>query len=280
TQVKSLQAINIESDSLKLKWKKQNVTGYQVFKYDTDSKSYKLLKTITSNLGTYTINNLSAGTTYQYKVRSYKTVGSTNYYGSYSSVLSGVTNLAQVENLKTSSRSSNSLNLTWKKQNGVTGYKIYQYDSKGKLLKNITSKANSYAFSKLSAGTTYQYKIRSYKSIAKTNHYGTFSSVLATTTNPATVVLSNVKKKSSTSMHVNWKRITGSTGYQIQYSTSSKFTSSNTKSVTITSKNTVTKTIKYLKKGEKYYVRVRACKTLSGKAYYGSWSSIKSIIIK
>ena len=79
---------------------------------------------------------------------------------------------------------------------------------------------------------------------------------------------------------MNWKEISTSTGYQIQYSTSSKFTSSTTKNVTITNKNTVSKTINSLKKGEKYYVRLKAYKTLSGTKYYGSWSSVKSITIK
>ncbi len=73
--------------------------------------------------------------------------------------------------------------------------------------------------------------------------------------------------------------MSSSTGYQIQYSTSSKFASSKTKNVTITNKNTITKTIKTLKKGTKYYVRIRAYKTLAGTKYYRSWSSVKSITI-
>lgn len=279
TQIKDLHASIIESDSLKLKWKKQDVTGYQVFRYDTDSNSYKLFETISRNIGSYTMSNLRAGTTYRYKVRSFKTLGILNYYGTLSSEIAITTNLPQVKNLVISKRSSNSLKLTWSKQNDVTGYKIYQYDSKNKLLKTITSKSNSYELSKLTPGTTYQFKIRSYKTNGKTNQYRPYSDVLKTTTNPGTVV-SSVKKDKAHSIKVNWKSIASSSGYQIQYSTSSKFASSKTKSVTIASKNTVTKTIKNLKKGKKYYVKVRAYKTLSGKSYYGSWSTIKNVTVK
>ena len=53
-------------------------------------------------------------------------------------------NPGKVKSLKVSSRETNSLILAWTKQSGASGYKIYQYDSKGKLLKTITTSTNSY----------------------------------------------------------------------------------------------------------------------------------------
>ena len=62
---------------------------------------------------------------------------------------------------------------------------------------------------------------------------------------------------------------TGGTTYQIAYK---KKGTSKWKYTTTTSKS---KTIKSLKKGKKYYVKVRAYKTVDGKKIYGSWSKTK-----
>ncbi len=53
-------------------------------------------------------------------------------------------NPAQVKSLKVSSRKTNSLKLIWTKQSGITGYKIYQYNRYGKLIKTVTGNTNSY----------------------------------------------------------------------------------------------------------------------------------------
>ena len=69
-----------------------------------------------------------------------------------------------------------------------------------------------------------------------------------------------------------------STGYQIQYATSSKFSSS--EKVTISNNKTNTKTIKRLKKNKKYYVRVRTYKVVDGQRIYSNWSKAKSVKTK
>ncbi|MBR1663503.1 MAG: fibronectin type III domain-containing protein [Ruminococcus sp.] len=69
----------------------------------------------------------------------------------------------------------------------------------------------------------------------------------------------------------------GVTGYQITYSTSKKFTKKTTKSVRITS---TSRTIKNLKKGKTYYVKVRAYKKTGGVRYFSSYSAVKKLRIK
>lgn len=78
---------------------------------------------------------------------------------------------------------------------------------------------------------------------------------------------------------VKWSKKTAQvTGYQIQYSTNSKF--SKTKTVTITKNKTVSKKISKLSAKKKYYVRIRTYKTVSGKKYYSDWSAAKSVTTK
>lgn len=65
-------------------------------------------------------------------------------------------------------------------------------------------------------------------------------------------------------------------GYEIQYSTNKKF--KNKQTVRTITNNT---TIKNLKKGKTYYVRVRAYRYDSeGKKVYGQWSQLKKVKIK
>ena len=79
---------------------------------------------------------------------------------------------------------------------------------------------------------------------------------------------------------VKWKKKTKITGYQIQYSTSSKFSKKSTKTVKIKKAKTTSKKISDLKSSKKYYVRVRTYKNSKKKTDYSAWSKKKSITTK
>ena len=88
-----------------------------------------------------------------------------------------------------------------------------------------------------------------------------------------TTTITSVKSQSK-AFTVKWKKKSGITGYQIQYSTNSKFKKGN-KSIKIKNAKTVSKKITKLKASKKYYVRIR---TYKGKKY-SKWSKVKSIKI-
>lgn len=89
-------------------------------------------------------------------------------------------------------------------------------------------------------------------------------------------------KKGKKKMTVSWTKQSkyAVSGYQIKYSKSKKFSKRSTKTVTVKSYKTSSKTIKKLKARKKYYVRVRAYKTVKGSKYYSSWSKTKSVKVK
>ncbi len=78
---------------------------------------------------------------------------------------------------------------------------------------------------------------------------------------------------------VKYKKGSNITGYEVQYSTSKKFTTG-TKTAKVKSLKTTTKKVTGLKSRKTYYVRVRTYKTVNKKPYYSTWSKTKSIKTK
>lgn len=88
--------------------------------------------------------------------------------------------------------------------------------------------------------------------------------------------VTNVKGKKA---QVTYKAVSGAKGYEVQYATDKKF-KKGVKTVKANAKTTKV-TISKLKKGTRYYVRVRAYRyDEDGNKVVGSWSSVKNVKIK
>ena len=94
---------------------------------------------------------------------------------------------------------------------------------------------------------------------------------------PATSITSLSAKDNG--FTVKWEKKTKITGYQIQYSTNSKFKKGN-KTIKIKKAKTVSKKITGLKPSKKYYVRIRTYKIVNKKTYYSNWSKKKCVTTK
>ena len=86
-------------------------------------------------------------------------------------------------------------------------------------------------------------------------------------------------KGSKKAVALEWKKVSGVKGYQVQVATDKKF-KKNKKTVTIKKQKTTKTTVKKLKAKKKYYVRVRTYKIVNGKKVYSSWSKVKSVKTK
>lgn len=104
-----------------------------------------------------------------------------------------------------------------------------------------------------------------------------FTTTVFATNIPSTTITS-VKTKSE-AFTIKWKKKTKITGYQIQYSTNSKFKKGN-KTIKIKKAKTVSKKITGLKSSKKYYVRIRTYKIVNKRTYYSSWSKKKNVTTK
>lgn len=90
---------------------------------------------------------------------------------------------------------------------------------------------------------------------------------------PAKVKISAVSK----GFKLSWAKLSASKGYEIQYSTNSKFTSA--KKVTITKNSTVSKTVSKLTGKKKYYVRIRSYYKDANGTAYSAWV-VKNVTTK
>ena len=147
-------------------------------------------------------------------------------------------------------------------------------DSKGKALKNGTDYTVSYPKGMKNVG---KYTV---KVTLKGNYSGSKS--MTYNINPKGTSVSKVTAAKK-GFKVTWKKqATQITGYQVQYSTSSKFKSA--KTVTISKNKTTSKSVNKLSAKKKYYVRVRTYKTvkIGGKSVklYSGWSKAKSVTTK
>lgn len=92
---------------------------------------------------------------------------------------------------------------------------------------------------------------------------------------PKATALSGVSALSK-GFRVNWRAQTSqTTGYQVQYYVNKSFKNPVTK--TVASYKTRTLTVKKLRAGKRYYVRIRTYRTVGGKKYYSAWSKAKAV---
>lgn len=154
---------------------------------------------------------------------------------------------------------------------GVKTPPVTVKDANGNALHNKTDYIVQYASGRKNVGT--------YKVIVtlKDNYSG--KKTLSFTINPKGTAISSLSK-SKKAFTAKWKKQSAQTsGYQLLYSTNSKFKSRN-KYVTVSSYKTTSKTIKKLAAKKKYYVKIRTYKSVSGKKYYSGWSAAKTVVTK
>lgn len=99
---------------------------------------------------------------------------------------------------------------------------------------------------------------------------------------PPKATIISLRKNTKTAMTVKWKKQSGITGYRISYGTNKKLKKA--KTITVGKAAASSKTIKKLKAGKTYYVKVRAYKKaqINGKktTLYSKWSKTEKVSLK
>lgn len=182
-------------------------------------------------------------------------------------------------NFRVSSRGSNSLKLAWNKPAGATGYQL-QRKSGNSYKALATVKSTSYTHKSLTAGAGYTYRVRAYRTVGGKNYYSGWVYMTAYT-KPATPNLTGLSAtKSGHKIKATWKKVGGSaSGYQIYWAKDKNFKKVVSKT-TVSGQKKTSYTGKNFTKGKRYYVKVRAYKTVNGNKIYGAWSNVRNVKAK
>ena len=89
--------------------------------------------------------------------------------------------------------------------------------------------------------------------------------------------LKSVKSKKAKRVTIRWAKAKNVDGYVVEYSTKANLKSAKKKNVKASA---ISLTVKNLKKGKKYYVRVRGYKVIDGQKVYTQYSAKKAVKIK
>ncbi len=179
------------------------------------------------------------------------------------------------EGLTATTKSTSSIDLTWKATKGATGYNIYRASTKNGKVKKIASVLDtSYTDKGLKKGTTYYYVVAAYVTANGSEVVSEYSSkVSAAAAAPAPSTVTAKKSKSGTAV-IKWSKATGASGYEVYIAPKGgKFT----KATTITDPSKLSYTKSGLTAGKTYNVKVRSYITVSGKKVYSSYSKTVSV---
>ena len=246
-----------------------------LYKYKGDGEYAQVAyKNVCVSDGNYTFptQGLSAGT-YFIQVYGYNSALGRQY---------GVTvnySVGKPGKFRVSSRGSNSLKLAWNKPAGATGYQL-QRKSGNSYKALATVKGTSYTHKSLSAGAGYTYRVRAYRTVGGKNYYSGWAYMTAYT-KPATPNLTGLSAtKSGHKIKATWKKVGGSaSGYQIYWAKDKNFKKMVSKT-TVSGQKKTSYTGKNFTKGKRYYVKVRAYKTVKGNKIYGAWSNVRNVKAK
>lgn len=178
-KITNLNALSTGTTSIKLSWTENNkdgVKGYRIYKYDSAMEEYECVKEIENpNTSSYTVNGLSPGSVYSFKVAAYDKYDNTSRYSAATLKTPTKPSKVTISKLKTGSKY---ITAYWGKKTG-TGYEV-QIATNSKFTKAKSYKVTSYKttskkITKLKKGKTYYVRVRAYKTYGKTTYSGDWS---------------------------------------------------------------------------------------------------------
>lgn len=253
----TLTQTNATTSSITYSFTGSNATKYAIYTrpYADYSAEFTYLTTVTQ-AGTYTANNLQAGTAYYIKVVPYNAEGKEGYgrYVKMVTLISSMKNLHQEKWWKYAL----ALDVQWDKLDAADGYDVVVKTAQGKKIKNTTASGAAYGFSlsNIKNEQIYNVSVRAKQNFNGQTIYTDWAKIDCFV--QPTIVKANVKNGSMT---INWKKIAGATGYTVYVSTNKKAKPSEYKKVASVNKKKSSCTIKKVGKSKikakkTYYVYV------------------------
>lgn len=266
---------SVEYNAIELKWDKvDGANGYKIYRKLPSDKNYKELITLYGQTDKYTDQTVTCGTTYQYIIKSFRYENGKTYTSGNNSAVSCKA-VPPVVKVKVASTGYNSLNVSWEKVNGATGYRIYFKKDNAKNWTTLATFENGSLTScehrKLTTGVNYTYTVRAYYKDGSKTIWGDFNQT-GVTKKPVTSApkLVSVTSSTATNVTVKWETVSGANGYKVMRKADGSKTWS---TIGTTDSKKLSYTDKKVSCGVKYHYTVRAYRNVSKKPVLGSYNS-------
>ena len=166
----------------------------------------------------------------------------------------------------------------WKKVPGAVKYRVCRKTGNQSWKGIATTKSLYYIDKNVKNGVKYYYTVFAVMSDGKTRLSG-YSKTGLNRIHLTRPTLAKVYSSGAGKIAVQWKKNSSCTGYVIQYATDKNY-KKNAKMVVLNGKNKFRKTLTGLKKGKKYYVRIRTYRKVGSQKHVSAWSASKTVTVK
>lgn len=176
-----IKASSKSTSSIDLTWNAaKGATGYNIYRASTKNGKVKKIASVMDT--SYTDKGLKKGTTYYYVVAAYVTANGSEVISEYSSKVSAAATSPAPASVTAKKSKSGTAVIKWTKCTGASGYEVYIAPKGGKFTKaaTITDPSKlSYTKSGLTAGKTYNVRVRSYITVSGKKVYSSYSKTVS-----------------------------------------------------------------------------------------------------
>lgn len=264
----------------------EGATGYQIAMFNEKTQSWDKWvkggptsnKINTNQTTVYSLNpeELTVNTQYEFKVRSfYKGEDGVTVYSDMTDIVKVTTAPDVVTGVMVTDYSYDHIEIKWDVTKDANGYQVYRRASDEADYKKIATVVDGtkYLDDMLTPNTTYYYYVKAFS--LNEDFLGTKSDNLKCSTAPTATVVT--LKSGDKKARITWKKITGSTGYQVYLR---KTGEDNYTMVADVKQGTYNYTRAGMVNNVSYDVVVRAYRTVDGISYYSVNSAVKTVIPK
>ena len=267
---------------IRLNWDwEEKVTGYEILRYNVETKQFETIKKLDSATTTWVDTNLEPGKEYEYIIKTYITDSTGTYWSDATEAITVKTKslpikVAKVENFYVSIIRKDKLRLNWQQVEGADGYRIYRYNTETKeyeKVKTVTSGTTlTWVNSNLESAKEYSYIIKAYIRNETSTYWSDEVEIITAKTLPKKVEEFYVSISRKDKLRLNWQQVEGADGYCIyRYNVQ---TDEYEKIKTITSGTTLTWVNSKLEKSTTYQYKIKAYIQLDGTKYEGEYSKV------
>ncbi len=270
--VASFKGSAVSASAVKLDWSKNDkATGYVIEQY-RGGKWTAIATTKNNTTLTFTVKGLAEGTTYSFRIKSFRKTGSTTDFSEYTAI-KAATLLDGVSDFKVTSVTGSWITLEWAKNDKATGYSIEQYKG-GKWTVIATTKNNTtlkFTVKGLKNDTTYSFRIRAYKTSGGVAAYSDYVRIAGKTRIPNVATFKG-SAVSQSAVKLDWSKNDKATGYVIEQYKGGKWTAL----ATTKNNTTLTFTVKGLAKGTTYSFRIKSFRKTGSTTEFSEYASVKA----